>query len=206
MSGWVLSEALKQGWGVTIHNTTQSQVSWFSFFLWLLFLTPAFVYLQFPFCPSLVFFSPLFLITFSVHFLIRATSSVTTRSTHFRQGSFSLMTCFFTIASNAMSGVNRPVLWQGIMGVTQCGPQWGEGALVEKRKSEGHRESLEKEKKDDDWRIWQKKTKQQQSVSSTETSCMFSHFLSPLQWSVKSQHTSFCRDDRYRLQFSFSAI
>lgn len=48
--------------------------------------------------------------TFSVHFLIRAASSVRTRSTHFRHGSFSLTICFFTMASNARSGVNRPVL------------------------------------------------------------------------------------------------
>lgn len=33
-----------------------------------------------------------------------------TRSMHFTQGSFSLMICFFTMASNARSGVNRPVL------------------------------------------------------------------------------------------------
>lgn len=60
------------------------------------------------------FYVCLFLFTFSVHFLIRVTSSVTTRSTHFRQGSFSFMTCFFTMASNAKSGVNRPVLWRGV--------------------------------------------------------------------------------------------
>lgn len=37
-------------------------------------------------------------------------SSWITRSTHFRQGSFSLTTCFFTMASNAKSGVKSPVL------------------------------------------------------------------------------------------------
>lgn len=37
-------------------------------------------------------------------------SSWMTRSIHLMQGSFSFTTCFFTIASNAMSGVNRPVL------------------------------------------------------------------------------------------------
>lgn len=37
-------------------------------------------------------------------------SSETTISMHFRHGSFNLCTCFFTMASNAMSGVNSPVL------------------------------------------------------------------------------------------------
>ena len=37
-------------------------------------------------------------------------SSSITRSTHFSIGAFSCAICFFTIASNAMSGVNRPVL------------------------------------------------------------------------------------------------
>lgn len=37
-------------------------------------------------------------------------SSWMTMSTHLTQGSFSFMICFFTIASNAMSGVKSPVL------------------------------------------------------------------------------------------------
>lgn len=37
-------------------------------------------------------------------------SSLTTMSTHFRHGSFSFCTCFFTMASKARSGVKRPVL------------------------------------------------------------------------------------------------
>lgn len=48
--------------------------------------------------------------TLLVHCLTVLMSSWMTRSMHFRQGSFSLMICFFTMASNAMSGVNRPVL------------------------------------------------------------------------------------------------
>ena len=37
-------------------------------------------------------------------------SSSTTMSTHFSAGDFNSSICFFTIASNAMSGVNKPVL------------------------------------------------------------------------------------------------
>jgi len=37
-------------------------------------------------------------------------SSVTTISTHAKDGSFSFSICFFTIVSNAISGVNKPVL------------------------------------------------------------------------------------------------
>lgn len=37
-------------------------------------------------------------------------SSETTRSTHFRLGSLSFTSCFFTMASKAMSGVKSPVL------------------------------------------------------------------------------------------------
>lgn len=48
--------------------------------------------------------------TLLVHCLTVLMSSWMTRSMHFRQGSFSLMICFFTMASNARSGVNRPVL------------------------------------------------------------------------------------------------
>lgn len=48
--------------------------------------------------------------TLLVHCLNVLMSSWMTRSIHFRQGSFSLMICFFTMASNARSGVNRPVL------------------------------------------------------------------------------------------------
>lgn len=66
-----------------------------------------------PLLSSLLSFLPstvILLFTFSVHFLTREVSSDRTRSTHFRQGSFSLMICFFTMASKARSGVNRPVL------------------------------------------------------------------------------------------------
>lgn len=58
------------------------------------------------------------LVTFSVHFLMRVLSSDTTRSTHFRLGSFSFRICFFTMASKARSGVNSPVLEQatGLLG------------------------------------------------------------------------------------------
>lgn len=48
--------------------------------------------------------------TLLVHCLTVLMSSWMTMSMHFRQGSFSLMICFFTMASNARSGVNRPVL------------------------------------------------------------------------------------------------
>lgn len=48
--------------------------------------------------------------TLLVHCLTVLMSSWMTMSMHFRHGSFSLMTCFFTMASNAKSGVNRPVL------------------------------------------------------------------------------------------------
>lgn len=48
--------------------------------------------------------------TLLVHCLTVLISSWITRSTHFRQGSFSLTTCFFTMASNAKSGVKSPVL------------------------------------------------------------------------------------------------
>lgn len=37
-------------------------------------------------------------------------NSVTTKSTHFKQGSLSREICFLTMASNAMSGVKRPTL------------------------------------------------------------------------------------------------
>lgn len=47
-------------------------------------------------------------LTFSVQMRTTLESSVTTRSTHLRLGSFSRPICFFTIASNAMSGVKRP--------------------------------------------------------------------------------------------------
>ena len=48
--------------------------------------------------------------TLLVHCLTVLMSSWMTRSMHFTQGSFSLMICFFTMASNARSGVKRPVL------------------------------------------------------------------------------------------------
>lgn len=50
-------------------------------------------------------------VTFLVHFLTVLINSCITRSTLFKQGPFSLTICFLTIASNAISGVNKPVLW-----------------------------------------------------------------------------------------------
>jgi hypothetical protein len=38
-------------------------------------------------------------------------TSVTTKSTHLKAGSISLEICFLTIASNAMSGVKSPFLF-----------------------------------------------------------------------------------------------
>lgn len=51
-----------------------------------------------------------FQVTFLVHCLTVLINSEMTMSTHFRQGSLIFFTCFFTIVSKAMSGVNRPVL------------------------------------------------------------------------------------------------
>lgn len=48
--------------------------------------------------------------TLLVHWRTVLMSSWITKSTHFRHGSFSFTTCFFTMASNARSGVNSPVL------------------------------------------------------------------------------------------------
>ena len=48
--------------------------------------------------------------TFSEHFLITEVNSLTTISQHFSDGARSFSICFFTMASNAMSGVNRPDL------------------------------------------------------------------------------------------------
>lgn len=50
------------------------------------------------------------ILTLSVHIRTTFDNSKTTRSIHFRQGSFNLFICFFTIASNAISGVKRPTL------------------------------------------------------------------------------------------------
>lgn len=49
-------------------------------------------------------------VTFLVHCLTVLINSEITMSTHFRQGSLIFFTCFFTMVSNAMSGVKRPVL------------------------------------------------------------------------------------------------
>ena len=48
--------------------------------------------------------------TFSVQVRTTLVNSVTTISTHASDGSFSFSICFLTIVSNAMSGVNSPVL------------------------------------------------------------------------------------------------
>ena len=50
------------------------------------------------------------LYTFSAVILTTLLSSVTTKSIHLRLGSFRRPICFFTIASKAMSGVNKPTL------------------------------------------------------------------------------------------------
>ena len=47
-----------------------------------------------------------------MHWCTVLMSSSVTISTHLRQGPLSLIICFFTMASNAKSGVNRPVLDQ----------------------------------------------------------------------------------------------
>jgi hypothetical protein len=47
-------------------------------------------------------------LTLSVQNRTTLDNSCTTRSTHLMQGSFSRPICFLTIASNAISGVNRP--------------------------------------------------------------------------------------------------
>lgn len=49
-------------------------------------------------------------VTFLVHCLTVLVSSEITMSTHLRHGSRVFFTCFFTMVSNAMSGVNSPVL------------------------------------------------------------------------------------------------
>ena len=49
-------------------------------------------------------------VTLLEHWRTVLMSSWITMSTHFTHGSFSFTTCFFTMASKAMSGVNRPVL------------------------------------------------------------------------------------------------
>lgn len=48
--------------------------------------------------------------TLSVQILTTLDNSLTTRSVHFNDGSFNLAICFLTIASNAISGVNKPTL------------------------------------------------------------------------------------------------
>lgn len=50
--------------------------------------------------------------TFSLHLRMVEVSSLTTISIHVRHGPFSFWICFFTMASKARSGVNRPVLWR----------------------------------------------------------------------------------------------
>lgn len=61
-------------------------------------------------CEILVHISFASWVTLLAHFLTSVVSSVTTMSTHFRLGAFSLRICFFTMASKARSGVNSPVL------------------------------------------------------------------------------------------------
>lgn len=58
-------------------------------------------------------------VTFSPHFFMTVASSETTRSTHFKLGSLSLTSCFFTMASKAMSGVKSPVLGHAEEGRTR---------------------------------------------------------------------------------------
>ena len=54
--------------------------------------------------------SLIILLTLSVQMRTTLLSSCTTKSTHFRLGSLSLLICFLTIASKAISGVNKPTL------------------------------------------------------------------------------------------------
>ena len=49
-------------------------------------------------------------LTFSASERTTLVNSITTMSTHFNEGCLSFSICFFTIVSNAMSGVNKPVL------------------------------------------------------------------------------------------------
>ena len=49
-------------------------------------------------------------LTFWEHICTTSVNSCTTISTHFKVGSFNLSNCSFTITSNAMWGVNKPVL------------------------------------------------------------------------------------------------
>ena len=64
-------------------------------------------------------------LTFSEHFLITFVNSFTTISQHFNEGALSFSICIFTMASKAISGVNRPDLKEKIWYVTcdfqQCG-------------------------------------------------------------------------------------
>lgn len=48
------------------------------------------------------------ILTLSVQIRTTLDNSITTRSTHFRHGSFKRDICFLTIASKAISGVNNP--------------------------------------------------------------------------------------------------
>ena len=52
-------------------------------------------------------------LTFSLIALTTWNSSITVRSTHFRDGAMRLEICFLQITSNAMSGVNNPTLEKG---------------------------------------------------------------------------------------------
>lgn len=85
------------------------------------------------------------LVTLIAHFMMSAVSSDTTRSTHLRLGSLSLRICFFTIASNARSGVKSPVL-------NGHGPDW----IWFWKNVERNRQRLGKEK----WRTGRKETEE----------------------------------------------
>lgn len=80
--------------------------------------TEVFLFLNPPFIDHPAFLPPTFSsnpientqVTLLEHWRTVFISSWMTMSTHLTQGPFSFMTCFFTMASNAMSGVKSPVL------------------------------------------------------------------------------------------------
>ena len=69
--------------------------------------------------------------TFSATILTTLLSSATTRSMHLRLGSLRRVICFFTMASNAMSGVKRPTLMPKLNGYDLfCSGGWVAGCQL----------------------------------------------------------------------------
>lgn len=94
--------------------------------------------------------------TLLLHFLMVDVSSLTTMSTHFKDGSFSFCICFFTMVSKARSGVKRPVLHDDKEQGRWEGGREGEEAMRRegrreadrgRRESEREREKRRREKK-----------------------------------------------------------